>query len=341
MESPRIVYNFSSGPSCLPKAVLKKAQEELLDWHGTGISVMEMSHRSKEYVSIITKAEDDLRKLMNIPENFKILFLGGGSSLQFASVCMNLLKDNKKWNYIVGGYWSKHAFNDAKRLGEPHEVITPTLTEYTGFPDFSEWSVEKDAAYFHFWENETIHGVALYDFPYEELKDQTLVVDMSSSFLTRPINWSRYGVVYGGGNKNLGPAGVCVTIIREDLLGHAMDITPAVMDWKQHVNAPGHTFNTPCCWSVYVTGLNIEYLLEQGLEKLEKEAIEKSSMVYEYIDSTEGYYINSVVPKYRSRCNIPFRIKKDEQLESKLNNSLSFVKIWIWNFYNLFNFCIF
>ena len=317
MEDSKTVYNFSAGPCCLPKAVLKKSQEELLDWHGTGVSVMEMSHRSKDFVSIITKAEDDLRKLLNIPENYKILFLQGGASLQFASVCMNLLKDNKKCNYLITGSWSKAAYVDAKKLGEPHQVLNPPLKEYTGCPDFSEWSVEKDATYFHFCENETIYGVEFNNFPYEELKDQTLVVDMSSNFCTRPIEWTRYGVVYAGAQKNLGPAGVCVVVVREDLLGHATDSTPVVMDWKSHVDAPGHCHNTPCCWSIYVTGLNIEYLLEKGLDNIEEEAKKKSSMLYEYIDGSDGYYTNPVDINFRSRCNIPFRVKKDEKLEDK------------------------
>ena len=177
----RPVYNFSAGPCILPKEVLKKAQEELLDYNGTGVSVMEMSHRSKEFSDIVKKTEKDLRELLSIPENFKVFFFQGGASMQFTMICKNLMKDNKKANYLVTGNWSKNAFKDAKKLGEPNEVIRP-LDAYTGVPDFSEWTVEEDAAYFHFCENETVYGVEYLDFPYEELSNQTLVVDMSSNF---------------------------------------------------------------------------------------------------------------------------------------------------------------
>jgi len=246
MESSHTVYNFSAGPCCLPKEVLKKAQDELLDWHGTGVSVMEMSHRSKEFEQIIQNAETDLRKLLSIPDNYKVLFLQGGASLQFGSICMNLLKDNKKCNYLVTGSWSAGAFKDGKKLGDAHEVIKPALKEYTGVPEFSTWSVEQDAAFFHFCDNETIYGVEFNNFPYEELKDQTLVVDMSSNFCTRPIDWTKYGVVYAGAQKNVGPAGVCITIIREDLLGKPTATCPTVCDWEQHTKAAGQCFNTPC-----------------------------------------------------------------------------------------------
>ena len=174
MEESKTVYNFSAGPCCLPKEVLKKAQEELLDWHGTGVSVMEMSHRSKEFVQITTKAEEDLRKLLTIPDNYKVLFLQGGASLQFAGIPMNLLKDNKKCNYLVTGSWSKNAIKEGRKLGEVTEVIEP-LKAYTGCPDFSEWKVDPEARYFHFCDNETIYGVEFNNFPYEELKDQLLV----------------------------------------------------------------------------------------------------------------------------------------------------------------------
>lgn len=315
MESSR-VYNFSAGPCCLPPQVMKKAQEEILNWHGSGVSVMEMSHRSKEFKSIIEKAENDLRKLLNIPDNFKVLFLQGGASLQFAAICMNLLKDNKKTNYLVTGSWSKNAMKEGKKFGEVTEVIEP-LKEYTGCPDFSEWKVDKDARYFHYCENETIYGVEFNNFPFEELKDQLLVCDMSSNFCTRPIDFNKYGVIYAGAQKNVGPAGVCITIIREDLVGNVIKETPEVCNWETHLKAPGNCYNTPCCWSIYMCGLNIEFMLEKGLDKIEEEANKKSGMLYDYIESTDGYYTNPVDPKFRSRVNVPFRVKKDEDLEKK------------------------
>lgn len=317
MEEHRTVYNFSAGPCILPKEVLKKSQEELLDWNGTGVSVMEMSHRSKEFVSITEKAEKDLRQLLNIPDNYKVLFLQGGASLQFGAIPMNLLKDNKKCNYLVTGSWSKNAYSDAKKLAEPTQVLEPALKQYTGVPEFSEWKIEKDATYFHFCDNETIYGVEFNDFPYEELKDQTLVCDMSSNFCTRPIDFTKYGVVYAGAQKNVGPAGVCIVIVREDLLGNPMETTPEVMNWKAHSDSPGGCYNTPCCWSIYVCGLNIAYMAEKGIEKIQQECEEKSKLLYDYIESSEGYYTNPVDPKYRSRVNIPFRVKKDEELENK------------------------
>jgi len=245
MEESKTVYNFSAGPCCLPKTILKKAQEELLDWHGTGVSVMEMSHRSKSFVGIIQKAEADLRKLMDIPDNFKVLFFQGGAALQFASIPMNFLKNNKKVNYLVTGSWSKSAIKHAKKYGEVTECIEPQK-EFTGCPDFSEWKVDSEAKYFHFCDNETIYGVELNNFPYEELKEQLLVCDMSSNFCTRKVDWSRFGLVYAGAQKNLGPAGVCVVVVRDDLLDDELAITPEVMSYNKQANASGQSYNTPC-----------------------------------------------------------------------------------------------
>lgn len=317
MEETREVWNFSAGPCILPKCVLKKAQEELLDWHGTGVSVMEMSHRSKEFTQIIEQAEKDLRALLSIPDNYKVLFLQGGATLLFAGIPMNLMRDNKKANYLVTGSWSQAALKDAQKYGEITQVLTPALKEYTGCPDFSEWKVDPDAGYFHYCENETIFGVEFNNFPFEELKDQTLVCDMSSNFCTRPIDFSKYGVVYAGAQKNVGPAGVTITIIRDDLLDKFVDTTPEVVKWKSHVEAAGQCYNTPCCWSIYMCGLNIAYMLEKGLEQVEAEAVEKSKMLYDYIESSDGYYTNPVDPAFRSRVNIPFRVKKDDDYEKK------------------------
>jgi phosphoserine aminotransferase len=316
MEASKKVYNFSAGPCVLPVEVLKIAQEELLDWHGTGISVMEMSHRAKSFTSIIKKTEEDLRKLLSIPDNFKVLFLQGGATLQNGAIPMNLLRSNKKMNYLVTGTWSKNSFTDAKRLGDVTEVIEP-LKAFTGCPEFSEWKVDKDAKFFHFCDNETIQGVEFNNFPYEELKDQTLVCDMSSNFCSRAIDWSKYGVVYAGAQKNVGPAGVTIVVVRDDLLDDTVDYCPDCINWNKHVVAPGQCLNTPCCWSIYVCGLNIAFMLERGLEKIEEERNAKSKLLYDAIDNSDGYYTNGVDLKFRSKMNITFRVKCDADTETK------------------------
>lgn len=318
MESEtKTVYNFSAGPCCLPKVVLKKAQEELMDWHGTGVSVMEMSHRSKEFISIVEQTEADLRKLLDIPDNYKVLFFQGGASLQFTMIAKNLMGKNNKANYLVTGSWSQNAFKDAKKLGEITEVIKPQA-KFTGCPDFSEWTVTDDAAYFHFCENETIHGVEFNNFPYEELKDQLIVCDMSSNFCTRKIEWSRYGIVYAGAQKNLGPAGLCVVVAREDLLGSLeVSDTTSMLSWSTQQKASNQMYNTPCCWAIYMAGLNIAYMLEKGLDNICEEAKAKSDLLYNYIDGSDGYYTNPVDIAFRSRSNIPFRVKCEEELEKK------------------------
>jgi phosphoserine aminotransferase len=316
MEDSKTIFNFSAGPCCLPKKVLETARDELLDWHGSGVSVMEMSHRCKEYTKIAEETEKDLRNFMNIPDNYEVLFLQGGASLQFGAIPMNLMKDNKKANYLVTGGWSKNAFKDAQKLGEITEVIKP-LKEYTGCPDFSEWNVDKDAEFFHFCENETVYGVEINNFPYEELKDQTLVCDMSSNFCTRPVDFNKYGVVYVGAQKNVGPAGVCIVIVRKDLLDKVMDITPDVMNWGKHAAAGQKAFNTPCVWSIYMCGLNIKHMMEKGIETIEKECLEKSKLMYNCFEASDGYYTNPIQKDFQSRVNITFRVKKDEDLEKK------------------------
>uniref|UniRef100_A0A7S3JFQ4 Phosphoserine aminotransferase n=1 Tax=Euplotes harpa TaxID=151035 RepID=A0A7S3JFQ4_9SPIT len=316
METSQRVYSFSPGPCCLPQEVLKRAHDEFYNCEGTGVTAMEIYHRSKEFEALIKRVEDNLRKLLNIPDNFKVLMLQGGASLQNGAIPMNLLKHNKKCNYLVTGYWSLHSYLDAKNLGEVNEV-TKTPKKYTTVPDVSTWNVEKDAAYFHYCDNETIDGVEFNNFPFEELKDQTIVCDMSSNICTRPIDWSKYGVVYAGAQKNIGPSGVTIVIVRDDLIGNAMDITPAFCDWNKHVKAPGQCYNTPCTWGVYMCGLNIEYMLEKGLDKIEEEAKLKAEMLYNYMDSTDGFYTNPVDPAYRSRSNIPFRVMSDPTLEDK------------------------
>ena len=231
VESKKTVYNFSAGPCVLPKEVLKQAQDELMDWHGSGVSVMEMSHRSKEFVSITNQAEADFRELMNVPKNYKVFFFQGGATLQFSAIPLNLLRDKTKANYITTGSWSVNAIKEAKKYCTPVEAWPDSQGQYPTIPDVSKWVLDKEAAYFHFCDNETIGGLEFNDFPYEALGNMTLVSDMSSNFCSRPIPWEKYGVVYAGAQKNVGPAGVTIVVVREDLIGHHKPETPIMCDW--------------------------------------------------------------------------------------------------------------
>ena len=316
----KTVYTFSGGPCILPKEVLLQVQDEMLDYKGTGISVMEMSHRSKEFTEIVRKTEKDLRELLDIPDNFKVFFFQGYTSFQHAAICHNLMKDNKRANYLVTGFWGKRAINECKKLGEPHEVIKPTEI-FTTCPDASEWDIIEDAAFFHYCENETIEGIELLDFPFELVKGQTLICDMSSNFCTHRINWAEYGMVYAGAQKNVGPAGVSIAIIREDLIGNACEDTTSMFDWEVADKAPEKLYNTPNCWGIYVCGLNLEHMLKKGIDKIAEEAALKSQMVYDCIDSSDGYYVSTVDPKFRSRMNIIFQAKNDKDLSNKFKEA--------------------
>lgn len=277
---------------------------------------MEMSHRGASFKEIIADAEKDFRELMSVPEDYEVFFFQGGASLQFSAIPYNLLKDNKKANYLVTGSWSKAAIKEAKKYGEITEVIEP-LSAYTGCPGLSDWKYESDAAYFHFCDNETIYGVEFNDFPYEELKDQTIVCDMSSNFCSRPVDWTKYGVVYAGAQKNVGPAGIAIVVVRKDLIGKQREDTPLLCDWETFSKAPTKCHNTPSCWAIYMAGLNFKYMLKKGLDKIEEEANAKSKLLYDAIDGSDGYYVNPVDVKMRSRMNVPFRVKSDDDVEKK------------------------
>ena len=317
MESSHTVYNFSAGPCILPKEVLKQSQEELMSWHGCGVSVMEMSHRSKEFMAILDQAEKDLREFLSIPKNYQVFFFQGGASMQFSAIVYNLLRGKTKLNYLTTGAWSEAAIKEAKKLAEVVEAWPDSGSNYNTIPDFSTWVLDKEAAYFHYCDNETIHGVEFNDFPFDKFEGLDLVCDMSSNIGTRPIPWEKYAVVYAGAQKNLGPAGVTVVVVREDLLGHQRKDTPILFDWKAFAGAPSKQHNTPACWPIYVTGLNLAHMKAKGLEHYQKLAHERASLLYDYIDNSEGYYSNPVDPRYRSRTNIPFRVKKDAKLEEK------------------------
>lgn len=303
------IYNFSAGPAVLPKPVLQQAQAEMLDWHNSGMSVMEMSHRGKEFLSILEKTENDFRKLLNVPSNYKVLFLQGGAIAENAAIPMNLL-DGKSADYAVTGGWSKRSVEDARAYGAINVVVNTEETGFTHVPDFSTWKLNKDAAYLHICTNETLQGVEFTDLP--DTTGVPIVADMSSHILSRPINVSQFGVIYAGAQKNIGPAGLCIVIVREDLLGKASLTTPAVLNWK--VQAENQSMiNTPPTYSIYMAGLVFEWLLTQGgVEAIEKVNIAKAKLLYDAIDCSD-FYINNVDLKNRSRMNVPFFLK-DESL---------------------------
>jgi phosphoserine aminotransferase len=303
------IYNFSAGPAVLPKAVLQRAQAEMLDWHGSGMSVMEMSHRGKEFTGILAKTEADLRALLNIPQNYKVLFLQGGAIAENAVIPMNLLNGGEA-DYVVTGSWSKRSVEDATAYGKINVVASSEADNFTYVPAYSSWKLNKNAQYLHICTNETINGVEFDGLP--DAGEVPIVADMSSHILSRPIDVSKYGVIYGGAQKNIGPAGLCIVIVREDLLGKASPLTPAVFNWKTQAENQS-MINTPPTYSIYIAGLVFEWLLEQGgVAAIEQVNIKKANLLYDYIDSTD-FYVNKVAIDNRSRMNIPFFLK-DESL---------------------------
>lgn len=307
------IWNFSAGPAGLPEVVLQQVQEELLDWHGAGCGVMEMSHRGKEFTGIARQAESDLRQLMGVPDNYKVLFLQGGATLQFAQIPMNLLA-GRSADYIVTGSWSKKAFKEAQKFGA---VCCATSTEADGFsrfPGAGEFQLDPNAAYVHVCTNETIHGVEVFtDKPVPGMAaDIPLVADMSSHILSRPVNVADYGLIYGGAQKNIGPSGLTVVIVREDLLGKASSGVPSVMDYQVMADNDS-MLNTPPTFAIYVAGLVFQWLKAQGgLAAMEKINAEKAALLYACIDGSEGFYRNSVAKESRSRMNVPFTLARPE-----------------------------
>ncbi len=297
------VYNFSAGPAALPESVLARAQSEMLDWHGAGMSVMEMSHRGKEFMGIAEQAEADLRELMSIPDNYKVLFLQGGASSQFAMVPMNLMGSKGKADYINTGSWSKKAIAEAKRYGEVN-VLADTSADFT-VPGQDSLQLSADAAYLHYTPNETIQGV---EFPYiPDAGEVPLVVDVSSTILSRPMDVSKFGIIYAGAQKNIGPAGLTLVIVRDDLIGHAADGTPAMFDYKTHADA-GSMYNTPPTYGWYLAGLVFQWLKEQGgLAGMAEINERKAKSLYSAID-TSDFYANPVDPACRSWMNVPFTL---------------------------------
>jgi phosphoserine aminotransferase len=301
-------YNFSAGPAILPKEVLKQVQSELIDWHGTGMSVIEMSHRGKQYLPILDEAENDLRNIFSIPKNYKVLFLQGGAITQNFMVPMNLLA-GRSASYVASGYWSKRTYNDAQPFENIHLAASSESIDFIKAPDASEWKYSSSDAYIHFCMNETIHGVEYFDVP-ESIK-VPLVCDMSSNILSRPMDIDKFGVIYAGAQKNIGPAGLTLLIVREDLIDFADKKTPTTFNWKIQSDNKS-MINTPSTFSIYVAGLVFKWIEKNGgLKMIEKKNIEKADYLYKYIDSSSFYY-NNIDKNNRSRMNVPFRIHDDE-----------------------------
>ena len=307
------VYNFSAGPAVLPEEVLKEAADEMLDYRGTGMSVMEMSHRSKAYDTIIKEAESDLRELMNIPDNYKVLFLQGGASQQFAMIPMNLMK-NKKAGYIVTGQWAKKAYQEAKIYGEAIELASSADKTFSYIPDCSDLDIPEDLDYVYICENNTIYGTKYKTLP--NTKGKTLVADVSSCFLSEPVDVSKYGVIYGGVQKNIGPAGVVIVIIREDLIPDEVDEkVPTMLQYKIHADAQS-LYNTPPAYGIYICGKVFKWIKKMGgLKEMQKRNIEKAKVLYDFLDSSK-LFKGTVRKEDRSLMNVPF-VTGDKDLDAK------------------------
>lgn len=303
MKQP--VFNFSPGPAVLPHAVLEQAQAELLDWQGSGMSVMEMSHRGKEFMSIAAQAEADLRTLMAIPNNYKVLFLQGGAHSQFAMIPMNLARSKQQADYLDTGDWSLKAIEEGKRYLDINVIASSADSHYSTIPPFATWQRNPTAAYLHYTSNETIRGVEFDWIP--EVENVPLVVDMSSDILARPIDVSRFGLIYAGAQKNIGPAGLTLVIVREDLLGQVLDGTPSMFNYQIYAETES-MYNTPPTYAWYLSGLVFQWLLKQGgLEAMAKLNQRKAEKLYAVIDAGD-FYNNPVDPDCRSWMNVPFTL---------------------------------
>ncbi len=306
------VYNFSAGPAMLPEAVLRQAQDELPDWHGAGSSILEMSHRGKEFVSVYEEAERDVRELLGVPDNYAVLFLQGGATGQFAAVPMNLLRGKRKADYILTGAWGQKAVSEAGKYCDVHVAASSERQQFTAIPARESWTLRADAAYVHYTPNETIGGVEFHWVP--ETGDVPLVGDCSSTILSRPLDVSRFGLLYAGAQKNIGPAGVTLVIVRRDLIGDTWPMTPGVFDYAQQAKADS-MFNTPPTYAVYIAGLVFQWLKTQGgLAAMAAINERKAGKLYAAIDGSR-FYRNPVEHSCRSRMNVPF-VLADAALDS-------------------------
>ena len=308
------VYNFSAGPSVLPESVLRRAADEMLDYEGSGQSVMEMSHRSKTYDAIIKGCEALLREVMNIPDNYKVLFLQGGASTQFAMIPLNLMNGSGKADFVITGQWANKAYQEASRYGEAHVVASSKDKTFSYIPELDSASFTPDADYFHICLNNTIYGTRYTKLP--ETGKVPLVADVSSCILSEPIDVSRFGVLYAGAQKNMAPAGLTVVIIREDLIGHARDITPTMLNYQIHADN-GSMYNTPPCYSIYMCKLVLEWIKNEvgGLENMKAVNEKKAAVLYDFLDSSK-LFKGTVEKKDRSLMNIPF-VTGNEELDAK------------------------
>lgn len=303
------IFNFSAGPATLPEAVLKQVQADMLEWQGTGMSVMEMSHRDKPFMSIAQAAEQNLRELMGIPANYKVLFLQGGATAQFTYIPMNLLRGKTGADYILTGDWGKKAAKEAGKYCKVNIAASSETDKFTKVPSRDGWKLDPNAAYVHYTPNETIHGVEFHNIP--ETNGVPLVGDFSSTILSRPLDVSKFGLIYAGAQKNIGPSGITIIIVREDLIGQALPSTPGIFDYKQMADNES-MLNTPPCFAWYVSGLVFKYLKEQGgLTAVAERNARKAKLLYDYIDS-EPFYNNPVAKSDRSWMNVPFTLKNAE-----------------------------
>lgn len=303
------VYNFSAGPAAIPEPVLLQAQAELLDFRGTGMSVMEMSHRGKVFMAVAREAEQDLRDLLDVPPSYKVVFLQGGGKGEFSFIPLNLLRGRSAADYVNTGHWSTGAIKEASKYCKVNVAASSEDRQFTYVPPFETWRLAADAAYVHVCTNETIQGVEYFTTP--DTGDVPLVADMSSHILSRPLDVSRFGCIYGGAQKNIGPSGLTFVIIRDDLLGGAHPLTPSVFDFTQQA-ANDSMLNTPPTFALYLAGLTFKWLHAQGgLKGIETANIRKAELLYGCIDSSNGFYSNPVALANRSRMNVPFKLKDD------------------------------
>lgn len=308
-------WNFSAGPACLPLDVLEDCKEDLINYKGTGMSVMEMSHRGKDFMKIAEEAEADLRELVGIPDNYKVLFLQGGASSQFSAIPMNLAPEGGVADFITTGAWGKKAFEEAGKYMDANQAATSKDSNFSTIPDVSDWNLTEGAKFVHICSNETIGGVEFKDVP--DTGDVPLVADMSSNYLSKPIDVEKYGIIYGGVQKNIGPAGMAIVIVREDLIGKTHPLCPTMFDYALMAKNDS-MYNTPPCWTMYTSGLVFKKLIKMGgLEAVEKMNQEKAKLLYDAIDNSDGYYNNPVTKEYRSLMNVPFTLGGGEELEKK------------------------
>lgn len=302
------VFNFSPGPATLPEPVLRQAAEEMLDWHGSGMSVMEMSHRGKEFMSIHAETEDLLKELMGIPANYKVLFMQGGAIGENAIVPLNLIGATGKADYVLTGDWSKKSYKEAKTYGQVNVAATGEASKFTALPKQKEWKLDPGASYVHICSNETIGGVQFHWTP--DTGTVPLVADMSSDILSRPIDVSKYGLIYAGAQKNIGPSGLTIVIVREDLLGHALPVTPSAFNYKVQAEADS-MYNTPPTYAIYIAGLVLKHVKKLGgMKAVAQHNEEKAAILYDFLDAT-AFYRNPIAKEDRSRMNVPFWLKDD------------------------------